>query len=39
MEYSSPKMEIVELETKDIITTSGTTSGKNENQLPFVPAL
>ncbi len=35
MEYSSPKMEIVELETKDIITTSG----KNENQLPFVPAL
>lgn len=35
MNYASPKMEIIEVEMKDVITTSG---GKNENQLPFVPA-
>ena len=33
MEYTSPKIEVVEFETKDVITTSNSGLGPNETEI------
>lgn len=38
--YTTPDMELIEIETEDIIMTSGgnyTDIGGGENELPFTP--